>query len=246
MTGQKAIFWSCSERLLRSYSEADWIARLILTTSFAALLNFWTSLAELFAQYEASRRGFVAGVEISFCYFGPPPGFYPHFVVMVVLLIAALAAFKRVASRRFVSAVGLATALGTYICWWIDSYRIFRNFEDLQIRFLENSQLPKAAYLYGGTFLDLAVALLILTCLVIVLDRLFDGEKWSVHSSIFQSVLPNAILPCGVKDGKNYYCVGPNNEENAIRKSSSENTTDRWIAANTREGLRPLSGPRNS
>ena len=182
MAGQKTTFWSCSERLLRSYSEADWIAHLILTTSFAAVLNFWTSLAELFAGYEASRARFVDGYEISFCYFGPPPGFYPRFVVMMALVTATLSAFKRVASCRFISAVGLATALCVYVCWWIDSYRIFRNFEDLQFRFLDNKEIPQAAYFYHGSFVDLAVALLIITCLVIVLDRLFDGEKCT-HTS---------------------------------------------------------------
>ena len=83
-------------------------------------------------------------------------------------------ACKRIAARRFTSAVCLATALGVYICWWINSYRIFRN---LEVRFLNDVGIRQAAYLYGGTFLDVVAALLICVCLVIVVDRLFDGEK---------------------------------------------------------------------
>ena len=149
----------------------------MLTTFFAALLNFWRLLAELFAQYEASRSHSVDGLEIMVCYFGPPPAFYPRLIVLVTLLIATLAAFKRIASRRFLSAVCLAIALGVYVCWWLDSYRIFRNFEELQIPFLASTGVRQTAYLYGGTFSDLAVALLISVCLLMVLDRLFDGEK---------------------------------------------------------------------
>jgi len=177
MTAPAATFGCYSKRLLRDFAEADWIAHLMLTTSFAALLNFWNLLAELFARYEASRSHSVGGLEIMVCYFGPPPAFYPRLIVLMTLLIATLAAFKRVASRRFISAVCLALALGVYVCWWIDSYRIFRNFEELQIPFLASTEIRQTAYLYGGTFSDLAMALAISVCLVIVLDRLFDGEK---------------------------------------------------------------------
>jgi hypothetical protein len=168
-------FGSYSERLLGSYS-GDWIAHLILTTCSAAVINFWQVLAEIFARYERLQPRSADGFEITAC-FGPPPALYPRFIVMAALLIATLAACKRIATRRFISAVCLATALGVYVCWWIDSYRIFRNFEDLQTRFLVNVAFIQSACLYGGTFLDLAVVLLISVCLVIVLDRLFDGEK---------------------------------------------------------------------
>ena len=167
-------FGSYSQKLLRIYSESDWIARLILTTCFAAVVNFWQSLAELLARYETSGTHSVDGFEITACYFGPPPGFYPRFMVMVALLIATLAAWKRIAARRFISAVCLATALGVYVCWWIDSYRFFSN---LEVRFVDDVGVRQAAYLYGGTLLDLAVVSLISVCLVIVVDRLFDGEK---------------------------------------------------------------------
>jgi hypothetical protein len=177
MAAPAATFGCYSKTLLRDFAEADWIAHLMLTTSFAALLNFWHLLAEVFARYEALRPHSVGGFEIMVCYFGPPPAFYPRLIVLLTLLIATLAAFKRIASRRFISAVCLAIALGVYACWWIDSYRIFRNYEELQIPFLANTGIRQTAYLYGGTFSDLAVALLTSVCLLMVLDRLFDGEK---------------------------------------------------------------------
>jgi hypothetical protein len=51
----------------------------------------------------------------------------------------------------------------------------------------------------------------------------------------FCTVLPNAIVPCCVNDGKNDYCIRSNDEENAIWEPSNENTADRWYSANTRK-----------
>jgi hypothetical protein len=44
---------------------------------------------------------------------------------------------------------------------------------------------------------------------------------------MFRTMLPKAVVTCCVKYGKNDYYVGSNNEENAIGKSSNENTMGR-------------------
>jgi hypothetical protein len=54
---------------------------------------------------------------------------------------------------------------------------------------------------------------------------------------MFRTMLPNAVVTCCVKYGKNDYRVGPNNEKKAIGKPSSENTTNRWTSANKGKGL---------
>jgi len=155
-----------ANRFLRCYADADWIARLVLTTCFAAALNF----AEIFSHSMAAA---ASGV----CYLGPPAAFYPRFLVLAGLLIATPAAFKRTPSCRLTCGIGLTVSLGTFIYWWLESYRVFRNFEKFQIAFLNSVEIRQAAYLYQATFLDLGVALSLLICLVIVLDRLVDGEK---------------------------------------------------------------------
>jgi len=55
---------------------------------------------------------------------------------------------------------------------------------------------------------------------------------------LFCAVLPSSIVSCCVKYGEDHDCIGPHNEENAIRKPSRENTTNCWISANMCKGLR--------
>jgi hypothetical protein len=163
------------ERFLRRYSEADWFAHLLLSTCIVAVINF----VDIFSQMarDVGTRA-VDGYVITACHFGPPAPFYPRFFVLVALLIATPCAFKRTALSRFISAVAAAAALAAYILWWIGSYRTLRNYEDFAgIQALINPEVKQFAYLYHGTPPDLAVTLSIAVCLVLTLDRLFDGEK---------------------------------------------------------------------
>jgi hypothetical protein len=163
-------FWRC-------YGEADWIAHLVLTTCFAAALNFVEVFSNAMAAAQAAGTHVVDGYEITVCYFGPPASFYPRLIALGGLLIATTAAFKRTFLARSACGFGLVISLGIYIYWWLYSYRSFLNFEDARIRFVSGTEIHQSAYLYNGTFLDLGVALSLIICLVSVLDRLLDGEK---------------------------------------------------------------------
>jgi len=164
------------ERFLRIYSRADWFAHLLLSTCILAAINFLDILAETTTRYSGSRT--VDGFTFTTCHFGPPPPFYPRFFVLVALLFAALNVFKRTAFNRFLASVGSASALLTYVTWWINSFRTFRNYEEFaDIKALVHPEVKQFAYLHHGTPLDLAIVLSIAVCLVLLLDRLFDGEK---------------------------------------------------------------------
>lgn len=163
-------------RFLRAYSEADWFAHLLLSTCILAVVNFVDILSILATRaaivWEAARHG------STICYFGPPSPFYPRFFVLVSLLIATLGAFKRTAFSRCISSAGAAAALANFILWWTASYRMLRNIEDQAgIQALISPEVKHFAYLLDGTPLDLGIALSTAVCLVLLLDRLFDGEK---------------------------------------------------------------------
>ncbi|HKS10245.1 MAG TPA: hypothetical protein VJS13_11905 [Pyrinomonadaceae bacterium] len=157
------------ERFLRVYSEADWFAHLLLATCIVAALNFLEVFSETIAAAQAAGTHVVDGFEITVCYFGPPPAFYPRFFVLVALLVASLNVFKRTAFNRVIASLGSGVALAAYVLWWVDSYRSFCNMRTLQVK--------QFAYLYDGTPIDLGIVLSTAVCLVLLLDRLFDGEK---------------------------------------------------------------------
>jgi len=162
------------ERLLRCYSRADWLAHVILATWLLCLLNFHQVLAETIAAAESAA---VYGV----CYSGPPREFYPRLIAAVTLSVS-LAAFARTISCRLITSIGLASALGVHVLWWLSSYRTFRNFEEAEIPFLSHPEIRQTAYLYGGTPEDLIVVLSIVVCLVLALERLF--ERRSAHPEL--------------------------------------------------------------
>lgn|GEM_PF-3607167 len=168
---------TCGQRILRAYADADCVALLVLTTCFAATLNFGDTFTETVAAAQRAGTHVVDGYIIDICYFGPPTSFYPQLIVMAALLAATPAAFLRTVACRLLAGINLTVALLAYVYWWLDSYRVFRNFQEGYIPFLRHPEIRQSAYLYHGTALDLFIALSILACLVLVLDRLFDGEK---------------------------------------------------------------------
>ena len=158
------------ERYLRIYSRADWFAHLLLSTCILAAINFLDILAQT-ARSLPIRT--ASRFSISVSHFGPPPPLYPRFFVLLALLFAVPNAFKRTAFNRFLASLGSAAALGTYFLWWMTSYRTFRNYEDFAgIKALVHPEVKQLAYLHHGTPLDLAIALSIGVCLVLLLDRL--------------------------------------------------------------------------
>lgn len=150
----------------------------MLSTCLLAAINFLDILSQTLAPLHRPRGDNFAG---TICTFGPPPPFYPRFFVLVALLIVTLNVFKKTAFNRFLATVGSAAGLGIYILWWMDSYRRLRNYEDFaDIKALVHPEVKYFVYLYHGTPLDLAIAVSTVVCLVLLLDRLFDGEKCRV------------------------------------------------------------------
>ena len=166
------------ERFLRVYSEADWFAHLLLATCIVAAINFLDVISIMAAREaeaaEAARHGWMI------CYFGPPTPFYPRFFVMLALVVAGVAVFKRTVRSRLVASVGSTVAVAIYVLWWISSYRMLRNFEvNAGIKALVHPEVNHFAYLYQGTPADLAVTLSTAVCLVLTFDRLLGGENFS-------------------------------------------------------------------
>ena len=159
------------ERFLRTYSQADWFAHLMLSTCLLAAINYLDVLVHSIVRSMPVRTGdFV----LTACYFGPPPPLCPRFFVLLALLLAAPNAFMRTAHNRLFASIGSASALSTYVIWWINSFHTFRNYEDFAgIQALVHPEVKQFAYLYYGTPLDLAIAISTAVCLVLLLDRLF-------------------------------------------------------------------------
>lgn len=167
------------ERFLRIYSQADWFAHLMLSTCLLAAVNFLDILSQTIERSIQTRS--ADGFVLTACTFGPLEPFYPRFFVLVALLVATLNVFKRTVFNRFFASVGSAAGLTIYILWWMDSYRTLRNYEELaEIRALVHPEVKLFAYLHHGALLDLAVTISIAVCLILTLDRLFDGEKFRV------------------------------------------------------------------
>lgn len=155
----------------------------MLSTCLLAAVNFLDILSQTIERSIPTRSAdrFV----LTACYFGPLEPFYPRFFVLVALLVATLNVFKRTAFNRFFASVGSAAGLTIYILWWMDSYRTLRNYEELaEMRALVHPEIKLFAYLHYGAPLDLAVTISTAVCLILTLDRLFDGEKFRVECTM--------------------------------------------------------------
>jgi hypothetical protein len=88
------------------------------------------------------------------------------------LLFALAGVFRRTNPDSVIATAGVALALSAYIYWWLDSYRVFKNFSDINIRFLDNPEIRQVSYLYNGTWFDVSVAASLVVCFVLLVDRL--------------------------------------------------------------------------
>jgi hypothetical protein len=162
------------KRFLRVYSHADWFAHLMLSTCIVAAINFFDIVSLMARDFETRTAD---GFTITACRFGPPAPFYPRFFALAALLVATPSAFKKTAGSRLVASIATAVALAFYVFWWAESYVRLRNYEYLAgIKALIDPEVKQFAYLYQGTPPDLAVALSTAVCLILLLDRLFEGE----------------------------------------------------------------------
>jgi hypothetical protein len=156
---------SLRQSLLRRYRSIGWLGRFLVLVLLAASANFGIIFVQNWKAASASGTQVVDGYEITLCYFGPPVGFYPRFFVFAALLLALVGIFRRTFPRSIIATTGAALALSAYIYWWLHSYRVFRNFTDVDIRFLNNPEIKQVAYLYNGTWFDVCVAASLVVCL---------------------------------------------------------------------------------
>jgi hypothetical protein len=154
-----------------------WLGRFVLITCVAAAINF--SIVFVQNAKAASNAGtrVVDGHVITICYFGPPVSFYSRFFAFAALLLAVLGIFRRTFSRSITATAGVAGALSAYVYWWIHSYRVFRNFTDFEIPFLNHPEIKQVAYLYNGTWFDVCVVASLVVSFVLLVDRLFKRRN---------------------------------------------------------------------
>ena len=146
------------------------LGRFIFAVYVASALNFAEVFSELIKA--ADERSAAAADGMVFCYMGPPAIFFARFTICVALLVATIGIFTRKFPRGVMTISGLTGALFVYTFSWFDSYRVFRELEDSDIRFLNSIEFRQTAYLLDGSPLDIFVALSTFVGLVLVLDRL--------------------------------------------------------------------------
>ena len=159
---------------VRRHREIGWFGRFIVSLYVAAALNFGNVLAQSIKAAGYTRTHSVDGFEVTACYFGPPVPFYPRFIVLGALFVAAFGVFHRTFPRSLFTVGGLAAALSVYLYWWVRSYHFFRNLTNVNIDIFNFVEIRQVAYLYDGTSFDVWIALSIFICLILSLDRLFN------------------------------------------------------------------------
>lgn len=162
---------SIQELLFHRFRTIGRPGRCIVATCVVAALNFWEILSRAMKAASMAGTHVVDGFQITVCYFGPPAAFYPRFFIFCSLLVATVGIFQSAFPRRMIATFGLLGALAVYIYWWIDSYRTFTNLTAAGIPFLNNREIPQAAYLYGGTWIDFGLAAAVVVACVLSLDR---------------------------------------------------------------------------
>ena len=154
-----------------------WLGHFVWITCLAAGVNFGNIFLQNAKAAGAAGTKIVDGFEITVCYFGPPIGFYPRFFAFAGLSIASMALYRRTFPRGILATVGVAAALSSYAYWWLHSYRAFRSFTEYEIPFLNHPEIKQVAYLYQGTWLDIAIAISLVVCLVLLVDRLLSSHR---------------------------------------------------------------------
>ena len=154
------------------HDSINWLANFLQVTSIAAAMNFADIVTDTI-RTRAPARG-ADGFEITVCYFGPPTAYYPRLLVMLAVLLAAFSILKITARRSAVAVLALSSAFLTYLFWWLTSYRMFRNLADWNINFINNNEIKHVAYLRDGTWLDIAVVIAIVVCLVLTIEKLLQ------------------------------------------------------------------------
>jgi|SRR6185503_7351937 hypothetical protein len=153
------------------FRSLDFLGHFLFALFIAATINFYDVFLLVL------RRTNGDGYMVSACYYAPPPAYLPRLLVAVSLLIAAVGVFLRSFPRNIWSLLGLVGALSAYGLWWSNSYRVFLSLSAAEIDFLNNIEIRHVAYLYGGAWLDVGVAVSTFVALVLIAERFLTREQ---------------------------------------------------------------------
>ena len=101
---------------------------------------------------EMERLSRETGFTVSHCTIGPPPDLVARFCIELCLIVTLIASrLKRLWNTLF-SIIGLSGAVVIYIRWWQIYFRI------MEASGAGPDAMKNYAYLYAGTFVDVAIA----------------------------------------------------------------------------------------
>jgi len=86
------------------------------------------------------------------CTFGARSEFFPRFQIELCLIVALIGCRLKRLGNTFLSIMGLSGAVIIYIRWWQTYFRI------IEASGAGPDAVKNFAYLYGGTFVDVAIA----------------------------------------------------------------------------------------
>jgi len=135
------------------------IKEITLAVFITASCNLVLALyADYLHQVEIDRIYRETGVAI--CTFGARSEFFPRFQIEVFLIVALIGSRLKRLGNTLLSIMGLSGAVILYIRWWQIYFRI------MEASGAGPDAIKNFAYLYGGTFVDVAVAAAVLLLVV--------------------------------------------------------------------------------
>lgn len=127
------------------------IKEITLAVFITASCNLVLALhADYLRQLEIERIYRETGLVI--CTFGARSESFPRFLIELCLIVALIGSRLKRLGNTFLSIIGLSGAVILYIRWWQIYFRI------LEASGAGPDAIKNFAFLYGGTFVDVAIA----------------------------------------------------------------------------------------
>jgi hypothetical protein len=132
------------------------IKEITLVVFITASFHLGVQLYKDYVHYSEMQRLSEENVFIvTACRFGPPLHLRARFYIELSLIVALIGSRLKGLSNTFLSIIGLAGAVISYIFWWQYIFRLMRNAETTA------DAIPNLAYLAGGNILDVVLAAMI-------------------------------------------------------------------------------------
>jgi hypothetical protein len=136
------------------------IKEITLAVFITASCNLVLALyADYLHQLEIERIYRETGLVI--CTFGARSESFPRFLIELCLIVALTGSRLKRLGNTVLSIIGLSAAVILYIRWWQIYFRI------IEVSGAGPNAIKNFAYLYGGTFVDVAIAAGILVLVVL-------------------------------------------------------------------------------